>query len=239
MTRHTKRSHLAILTVLAVMACADAVAPGNPSSGGPATLATGGGSTLFFNGADANASTPLGTVLTTQIDNIEMDAQVRWDGANATNSNQMIYFNGHGGVAGWGIIVLGGEVCILQAGIDIPCTGLLLTQGVWQHVSAKRVNGEISVTLDDQTVDLGFRGVQPIPGAFAAIVRTTVGGDGTFDGPTGDFHGAIDRVRVRDLSTDSWIERWNFNEGTGPTAVGAKGTVLYVGNSAWERRGNP
>ena len=239
MTRHWKRSHLAIFAVLAAMACADAVGPGNPSSGGSATLATGGGSTLFFNGSNANVSTPLGTVVTTQIDNIEMDAQVRWDGANATNSHQVIYFNGHGGVAGWGLILFGSEICVLQAGIDIPCTGLNLTQGAWQHVSAKRVNGEISVTLDDQTVELGYRDVHPVPGAFSAIVRTTVGGDGTFDTPSGDFYGAIDRVRVRDLSTDTWIERWNFNEGTGPAAVGANGTVLYVGNSAWARRGNP
>ena len=239
MTRLWKRSHLAMLAVVALTACADAVAPGTPSSGATATLAAGGGTTLFFNGSDANASTPLGTVLTTQIDNIEMDAQVRWDGANAANSHQMIYFNGHGGVAGWGIIVLDGEICILQAGIDIPCTGLFLTQGAWQHVSAKRVNGEISVSLDDQTVDLGFRAVQPVPGAFSSIVRTSIGGDGTFDNPTGDFHGAIDKVRVRDLVTDTWIERWNFNQGAGATAVGTNGTVLYVGNAAWARRGNP
>ena len=238
--RYWTPSRLAVIgAAIALTACADGVAPREISSSNAATLAAGGGTTLFFNGADANASTPLGTVLTTQIDDIEMDAQVRWDGANAANAHQMIYFNGHGAVSGWGIIVMEGEICILQAGIDIPCTGLSLTPGLWQHVSARRVNGEISVTLDDQTVDLGFRPVHPVPGAFGAIVRTTVGGDGTFDAPTGDFHGAIDRVRVRDLATDTWIERWNFNKGTGPTAVGVNGTVLYIGNAAWARRGNP
>ena len=55
--------------------------------------------------------------------------------------------------------------------------------------------------------------MNPVAGGFAEIERRSVGGDGTFDGPTGDFHGAIDRVRVRDLITETWIERWNFNEG--------------------------
>jgi hypothetical protein len=241
MIRHMIRGRLTVIgAALVLTACADAVAPGTLSRVDAVTAnAAGGGTALFFNGVDANASTPLGTVLTSQIDNIEMDAQVRWDGPNAAASHQMIYFNGHGGVAGWGIILLGSEVCILQAGIDIPCTGLFLTQGVWQHVSAKRVNGEISVTLDEQTVDLGFRPVHPVPGAFATIVRTSIGGDGTFDAPTGDFHGGIDRVRVRDLATDTWIERWNFNEGEGSTAVGANGTVLHIGTATWARRGNP
>jgi hypothetical protein len=240
MIRYWNPRRLAVIgAALALTACADNVAPRQVSSADAANLSAGGGSTLFFNGADATASTPLGTVLTTQIDNIEMDAEVRWDGANAANEHQTIYMNGHGGVAGWGILVIDGEIRILQAGIDIPNTGLFLTQGVWQHVSAKRVNGDISVTLDDQTVDLGFRDVQPIPGPFGSIVRTSIGGDGTFDGPSGDFHGAIDKVRVRDLSADKWIERWNFNEGQGTTAVGANGTVLYIGNAAWERRGNP
>src|SRR3954469_6810900 len=154
MIRHLNRSHLAFVAILALAGCADAVAPGTPPHGAAATLSAGGGSTLFFNGADANASTPLGTVVTTQIDNIEVDAELRWDGANATNQYQMIYFNGHGAVSGWGLMMFGSEICVLQAGIDIPCTGLNLTQGTWQHLSARRVNGEISVTLDDQTVGL-------------------------------------------------------------------------------------
>src|ERR1043165_2266300 len=158
MVRYWNPRRLAVIgAVLALTACADSVAPHQVSSADAANLSAGGGSTLFFNGSDANASTPLGTVLTTQIDNIEMDAEVRWDGANAANAHQVIYMNGHGGVSGWGILVIDGEIRILQAGIDIPNTGLFLTQGQWQHVSARRVNGDISVTLDGETVDLGHR----------------------------------------------------------------------------------
>jgi hypothetical protein len=210
---------------------------------GTSTNAAGGGTTLFFNGADANTSTPLGTILTTQIDDIAVDAMVRFDGGNSAGSHQMIYYNGHGGVSGWGIIVLGephgfadGTIGILMGGIDIPMTTLVLKPGVWQHVTAERRGGSFTVTLDDQTYVIGPRGVNPVAGAFAGIERTTVGGDGTFNAPSGDFHGAIDRVRVRDLSTDNWIERWNFNEGQGTTATGVNGMVLQIGNSVWANR---
>jgi hypothetical protein len=181
-----------------------------------------------------------------QIDNIEVDVMARFDGPNAASSHQILYYNGHGGVSGWGIILLNaahgfpdGSIGILQGGIDIPMTGLVMTPGVWHHISARRHNQVITVTLDDVTVNLGPRGVNPVGGGFSFIERTTVGGDGTFDSPTGNFNGAIDRVRVRDLNTDAWIERWNFNAGEGPTGTGVNGTVLHLGNTVWARRGNP
>jgi hypothetical protein len=240
--------HLALFGIALTFAgCSE---PTQPAAGSleelsvTAANAAGGGTTLFFNGADANASTPLGTVLTTQIDDIAFDAMVRFEGGNSAESHQMIYYNGHGAVSGWGIIVLGaphglpdGTIGILSGGIDIPLTPFVLTPGVWQHVSAERRAGVVTVTLDDQSYVVGPLPVNPIGGAFAGIERTTVGGDGTFDAPTGDFHGAIEKVRVRDLATDEWVERWNFNEGQGATATGVKGTVLYVGNAVWARRG--
>ena len=234
--------------ILSVAGCSE---PTQPPPGTPSELtriagtanATGGGTTLFLNGANANTSTPLGTIVTSQIDNIAVDVMARFDGPNAVGSHQMIYYNGHGAVSGWGIIVLGapdgfaeGTIGILAGGIAIPMTNLVLQPGVWQHVTAERRAGVITVTLDDQTFVIEGLGVNPIGGGFAHIERTTVGGDGTFDGPTGNFRGAIDRVRVRDLNTESWIERWNFNEGEGTTATGVNGTVLFIGNSLWAQR---
>jgi len=235
-------------SALAFVGCGEPTQP-DPSGNlnrvtGSAVSAEGGGTALFFNGADANTSTPLGTVLTTQIDNIAFDAMVRFEGGNTAASHQMIFYNGHGAVSGWGIIVLGvphgfadGTIGILAGGIDIPMTNLVLTPGVWQHVRAERRDGVITVTLDDQSFVIQGLGVNPVGGDWAEIERTTVGGDGTFNAPTGDFHGAIDKVRVFDLSTETWIERWNFNEGAGATATGVKGTVLQIGNSAWVSRG--
>jgi hypothetical protein len=74
-------------------------------------------------GIDANASTTLGSLISTQMDNMTISATVRFDGPNAYeggDDHQIIYYNGHGGVTGWGIIVMNsgggfadGTVCIL------------------------------------------------------------------------------------------------------------------------------
>ena len=222
---------------LALSACAESM-PTSPLSNDAAVAnAAGGGTTLFFNGANANASTPLGTVLTTQIDNISVEATFRNDGPNAVGSHQMIYYNGHGAVTGWGLIVIGGQLGILAGGIDIPMTPFMVADGNWHHVYAERRNQVVTVVLDGVTHVIGGLGVNPIGGFFAGIERTSVGGDGTFNAPSGDFNGAIDNVKVRDLNTDQWVERWNFNAGSGTTATGVNGTVLQVGNAVWARRG--
>ncbi len=206
-----------------------------------------GTTALLFNGCDANTSTALGTVLTTQIDDIGFDAMVRYDGPSAGNLGQSIYYSGHGGVSGWGILVLGprdgvadGTIAILAGGITVALTPLQLTRGAWQHITAERRAGDVVVTLSspdgtspDQTFDAGVIPVNPVGQGFASIERTTVGGSGTFDGPQATFRGAIDNLRVRDLAGDKWIERWNFNERTGPTTTGANGTVLQLGNTTW------
>jgi hypothetical protein len=210
-----------------------------------------GTTALLFNGCDANTSTPLGSVVTTQIDDIAYDAMVRYDGTNASVQGQSIFYNGHGGVSGWGILVLGqsdgvpnGTIAILAGGITVAFTPLHLTRGVWQHIQAERRGGDVKVMLSDptdesvvDTVDLGFIPVNPVGAGFAGIERTSVGGSGTFDSPQADFHGAIDNLRLHDLATDTWIERWNFNERSGATATGANGTVLHLGNTTWTGRG--
>jgi hypothetical protein len=210
---------------------------------GGSLASAAGGWALFFNGANANTSTPLGTVLTTQIDNIAFDAMVKWEGPNAAGSHQIIYYNGHGAVSGWGIIVLGagdgqpeGTIAILAGGIDIPLTPFRLNPGEWMYVRAERKDGVVEVQLEEEYYHVGSLPVNVVGGTFASIERTTVGGDGTFDAPSGNFHGAIDDVGVRDLDRARWIERWTFNQGSGPTATGTRGTVLHLGNTIWQRR---
>ncbi|HEY6808443.1 MAG TPA: LamG-like jellyroll fold domain-containing protein [Gemmatimonadales bacterium] len=213
--------------------------------------ASQGNTALLFNGCDANTSTPLGSVVTTQIDDIAYDAMVRYDGTNAGVLGQALFYNGHGGVSGWGILVLGqsdgvanGTIAVLAGGITVAFTPLQLTRGAWQHITAERRAGDVVVTLSspdgtgpDQTFDAGVIPVHPVGQGFAGIERTTVGGSGTFDIPAAQFHGAVDNFRIRDLVTDTWIERWNFNERTGSTATGANGTVLQLGNTTHTGRG--
>lgn len=243
-----RRAALAALA-LVLASCADQASPIDEGStlgpGDPSiAMAAGGGTTLSFNGGDANASTPLGSVLSTQVDQLQISLDLRYDGPNAAHAHQTVYYTGHGAFTGWGIIILSqadgaadGTLCLLSGGINIPCSPWVLTPGTWHHISARRVDQAVTVTMDDLTWDAGILPVNPVGTNHAFQERTTIGGDGTFDAPSGDFNGAIDRVSVRDLAGDHWIERWNFNAGQGTTAVGANGTVLQIGHAQWARRG--
>jgi hypothetical protein len=202
------------------------------------------GHALEFNGTTANASTVAGTIVTTQVDNIAYDMLVRFDGPTS-HQYQMIFYNGHGAVTGWGLMVIGaddgqveGTIAVLAGGIIISATPLVLKPGIWQHLSAERRDGKVTVSLDDQSYAVGAFPVNPLGGAkYQAIERTTVGGDGTFDTPAGHFRGAIDRVRVRDLASNFFIERWYFDEARGAMTVGARGAVIYLGNTQWTPAG--
>ena len=235
------------VTALAALALAAACAD-SPTAPTPTPLAAradkatdAGGSALFFNGVDANASTTLGSIVTTQIDDMEYAATVRYDGPNAATAwgddHQIIVYNGHGAVSGWGILILGsgqgfadGTVSILAGGITVAPTSLVLPRGQWVDVSAVRSGGVVTVRVDDRTESVGAIPVHPVGADWAAIERTSVGGDGLFDEPSGMFHGAIKDVSLRTGNT--WIERWRF-AGHGNTSTGINGTVLRLGTASW------
>lgn len=199
-----------------------------------------GGSALFFNGVDANASTALGTVVTTQIDNLTMSATVRYDGPNANaggDDHQAIVYNGHGAFSGLGILVMGhgqgsadGTIAFLAGGIVVQPTSMVLPVGEWVTVRLTRTNGDVTMSVGDQTEDLGVIPVNSVGGDFASVERTSVGGDGLSNDPSGAFHGAIKRVSIR--SDNHWIEMWRF-AGHGTSATGINGTVLDLGTASW------
>lgn len=197
------------------------------------------GFALQFNGVDANASTSRGTVLTKQVDDIAWDMLVRYDGPTATK-NPAIFYNGHGSWSGWGVLLVGprdgqadGTIGVLAGGIVLTATPLVMKHGVWQHLTAERRGGRVTVWLDDDSFALGPFPVHPVNGEFRSIERTSFGGDGLADTPTGDFHGAIDHVRVRDLSSNWAMERLDFDEGHGSTTVGRLGTIVHTGRATW------
>jgi hypothetical protein len=197
------------------------------------------GTALEFDGTSANVSTPVGTIVSTQTDNIVVDMLVRNDGPTP-HQYQMLFYNGHGAVTGWGLMVVGaddnqpqGTVAILAGGINITATPLVLTPGKWQRLYAERRDGKITLTLDDETYGVGPFPINPVASKYSSIERTTVGGDGAFNQATGHLRGAIDRLRVRSLVTGYSVERWNFDEGQGATTVGVKGAVLHLGTARW------
>lgn len=241
----TLASMLALAAVAAIIVSAtsgDRAARASVSLAGatPVLLSdTAPGSALLFNGTNTNASTAVGTVVSPQLDNVVYDMMVRFDGPTP-NRHQMVFYNGHGGVTGWGIMVIGandgqseGTIAVLAGGVVVSATPLVLQTGKWQHLVAERRDERVTVSLDDESYVVGAFPVNPVGGKYAKIERTTVGGDGSFDAPTASFRGAIDRVRVRDLASSFFIERWYFDEGQGPVTVGAKGAVIHLGNAQW------
>jgi hypothetical protein len=198
-----------------------------------------GGTALVLDGARSFVGTATGTLVTSQSDNLTVDMMLRWDGRTA-NEYQMVFYNGHGGVTGWGLMVTGrengqpdGTISVLAGGITIAATTLVLKQGTWHHLVAERRDGKVTVTLDDQSYSVGAFPVNAIADRYRSIERTNIGGDGPRDTPSGVFRGAIDRVRMRDLASNYFIDRWNFDEGRGTITIGEKGALLHVENAEW------
>ena len=201
------------------------------------------GTALAFNGENAHVSTPAGRLVTPRVDNIGFDMRVRWDGV-VKGSSQMLFYHGHSGVTGWGLMVVGrshgqpdGTLALLAGGITMSATSIVLDSGVWQQLSVERRDGRVTVSLGSKSVSVGSFPVNPVGTQYAGIERTGVGSGGWFDKPNGFFRGAIDRVRVRDLAASYWIDRWNFDEAAGATTVGMRGTVMRLVNAEWTPSG--
>lgn len=196
------------------------------------------GSALMFDGASGGASTLPGTLATRGVDNVGVDMLLRWEGPGA-DPIQVIFYNGNPQFSGWGILVLGpgdgqvdGTLAFRAAGYHFVATPLVLTRGRWQRVSAERRNGSVTVTLDGQSFAVGPTIARAVGVINPDLERTAVGGLVTTK-PIQTFHGAIDMLRIRDLLTSGWVERWPFDDGKGQLAVGASGAVLHFDGPRW------
>lgn len=232
---------------LSIAACSDVTTPTvqDPAAAAGPMASRGigirGNPALSFDGTTANASTPNGSVITTRIDNLIVDAMVKYNGPNATNSHQTLFYNGNGAVTGWGILILGtadgvapGTVAILAGGQQLIPTGLVLAPGRWHHIFVERSLRNITTLLvDDQAISLGAVNAVQLGGSYTSIEHTSVGGDGTFDAPSGDLNGVVDDLTLMDATTRAVIERWTFDEGRGATTRGVNGGVLQLGHTGW------
>ncbi|HLJ75721.1 MAG TPA: hypothetical protein VKU62_14100 [Thermoanaerobaculia bacterium] len=192
------------------------------------------------------------TAITTQNDDLRMEATVKWLGPSSVGS--LIVYNGNGCCSGWGILVFSSNdtpanaIAVLAGGVTIVPSNLTLTPNVWQHVSMDRVNQDVTLTLSSadnndhtppQTVDLGV-----VPANFVGFLRPaqTLVGDA--------FNGFISDAAITSLAgTPSVIESWDFSQAPatfnklvnlyGPTATGSNGHVLNL-TSSWAvpARGN-
>ena len=191
-------------------------------------------------------------VVTTQLDDLRLEATVKWLGPSTPGS--LIVYNGHGAVSGWGILLFGSSdtppnaISVLAGGVTIVSSPLTLTPGRWQHIQMDRVSQVVTMTLQDvagdgddhdhghgavQTYSFGVIPANPVGGVYSSIEGTDVGNA---------FNGFIRDARVETLNgTPAVVESWRFTEGTpfgrltlfGPTATGVNGHVLHLQNVSW------
>jgi hypothetical protein len=174
-----------------------------------------------------------------RLDNLRMEALVKWNGPSANGG--LIVNNGNGCCNGWGILLHGtndggnfvGKLAILAGGVTIVESSYTLPVGRWQL---------IRVESNGQLVTLSFPGAVhegPVY-SFGVVPRNglNVGQPSTLT--IGEhFNGVIDNVRFTSLDTPNTTLEWfRFNEGRGITTTGVNGTVLNLTGTTWVRLDN-
>ncbi len=133
-----------------------------------------------------NTAFMAGPLISTNIDNFGIEC---WVKPTATNTDQVIVYDGHTGISGWGIMIYGGVYSGLFGGKTIFGTHAA-TPGLWVHLALVRTNG--IATLFYNGVAAGTSPSTPaIPtNAFAiAVPPQTVGSPGQL------LVGLVDEVR--------------------------------------------
>ena len=183
---------------------------------------------LQFDGVDDYVSSSL---VTTATDNLTMEEWVKWDGT--TTVNQLLIYNGHSGLNGYGILL--NPITMPNFNLGILCGGVAylnsstpFTDSVWQHVAAVRSGGIWKLYLNGVQLSLTDSTASPNqPDGF-----TTIG--------LNNYQGTIDEVRVWNVartqaelqqnmyhtligSESGLVGYWRFDEGTGIVAGDSSG----------------
>lgn len=124
-------------------------------------------------------------LVTTQLDNITMEAWIRWNGKSGTN---FIVLNGDAGTGGYGLYYSYPQLNVVCGGVDYITSDIPLNTGVWYHTAAVRDNGIWKLYLNGEQLPVSGN---PTPNAVTGA--TFIGSDHT-GGST--FDGAIDEVRI-------------------------------------------
>ncbi len=157
---------------------------------------------------------------TTAIDNLTLEAWVKWSGIGS-EGNQIIVYNGSigGGVYnGYGIGIDSEHSNKLSLLIDIiPMinSNSTLPTGTWSHVAIERNNGNWKLYLNGTATSLSSSTAPTAPSTFLRI--------GNNNGMNWGFRGIIDEVR---LSTEARY-KGNFTPDNVPFSSDASTATLY------------
>ena len=231
-------------------------------SNSPATVCSNipanfnGSSICGPNGAiNSSASSRASRALLTNLkDNVTMETWVKWSGT--ASGYQIIFYNGHTGNGGYGIITnSSGNLQILIGGKSFLNSSLYLTPGIWQHVAIVRNAGTWSIYLNGIQYSVNYNNVVPNNPNVAAGNGTFVGKD---DSGNQLFAGDIDELKfwtvVRSTSeiqsdmkactqtaATGLLAYWSLNDATGNTALDGSGNSknLSITNPNWISAGAP
>jgi hypothetical protein len=178
------------------------------------------------------------TIATAAVDNLTLEAWIRWDGDPAL---QAIVYNGDSSRSGYGLYVQSGKPRVLVGGNGwFVCTSCQLTAGAWTHLAATRSNATWSIFLDGQLIQ----------SSTAALVPSVPSGTFSVGGSASDhFLGALDEVRLWTtartaaqllqtstlslLGNEPSLARYfRFDEGSGVVSADASGSLQLLMNSA-------
>ncbi|MCW3091618.1 MAG: inlA [Ferruginibacter sp.] len=244
-----------IATVNTLPASGITISPGLQCSGfanyfnGPS--ACGSNPALNFSGTSAGSR----PILTNATDNITMEIWAKWN-AGSAGGNQILFYNGHTGNGGYGILTgPTGILQILVGGLSYLVSSATLTVGIWQHVAIVRNAGTWSLYLNGTQFSVSSNTVNPRSPSTAAGNQTSIGY--AQDGGQ-RFFGALDEAKfwtnprstvqiLSDMKECSATPAagltayWSFNEGSGTTAADGSGNnnTLTLSNTSWITTGAP
>ena len=169
---------------------------------------------------------------TTNVDNITLEAWVKWSGIGS-EGNQIIVYNGLDATDGYGIGIdqeHGNKLSLLLNTLPMINSNSTLPTGSWSHVAAERNNGNWKLYLNGNATSLSSSVAPILPSTYLKVGNNT----NTWWG----FRGVIDEVRLSTVarykgnftpsnvpftSDASTATLYHFDETSGQTVIDASG----------------
>ncbi|PKP17520.1 MAG: hypothetical protein CVU05_15400, partial [Bacteroidetes bacterium HGW-Bacteroidetes-21] len=181
------------------------------------------GNALDFDGVNDYVA---GEPFTMQIDNVSIEAWVKWNGVEA-GQNQIVVYNGNTSSSGFGLFINSGdnyEISLLCGGASIATSDYKLSTGVWTHLAVVRNGGTWTFYANGIPYSLSEN---PIPLTISASDHGLIGGNVSGTEP---FGGQMDEVRIWEIALsacdiagfmhsemtgeeDDLVAYFNFNQG--------------------------
>jgi len=217
--------------------------------------ACGSNGALNFSGSSSSA---LHSTVTSAIDNITIEVWAKWSGnKNSQSDDQEIFYNGHTGNGGYGILMTAtGDLKILIGGKAYLESSMILTPGIWEHIAIVRNSGTWSLYLNGTQHTVSPNNTTPNSPTAAGGNHTCIGADESGTGHL--FYGSLDEVKfwtvarstayIQSDMTDCSVSAqsgllayWSFNDGSGSTASDGSGNIntLNLTNTNWLSSGAP